>query len=544
MKEKSIAWPEAFFASAHISINKERSLRILTDTLIVLLAYHAYGIMNYLPSHDGVMVVAVDAAWQISLGRFTQPFYELLRGAVAAPWLIAILTLFFLTGAYILMLDLLNIKNRIVTFLMIAVLTSHMSFLVGFGVFMNWMDIYGLSLLLAVSGVWILDKTHGIPGLLLSALCFLLSMGLYQCYMAAAASLCLLLLMRDCMAGGERKARMRKLVRYLLGAGTGAAGYLAVVRLSSVLSGIPLSGSYNSISNLTNTADGQGRSAFSYLSLIPKMYTTFFSYFTEETGYNTAALRLIFAVLVLLGAAAWAWWMRKKKIRADRAGELGIYLILSPMAMNCIYILTGGMVHILMLFSYHMVLLFLFLPLIFETEARRTPAEGTHEDDAEHGKNFGTGRRLSQAALLFTAVICVYNLVYDNGFHYYRKIVGDASQYQIFTVLQDLERDPEYEPGETPVVLIGEILASDMNFKRHDFAQFEDVPYSYGSAATYYLSFTQYANFMMGKDIVLGDNTGYAEQDRVREMPCYPKDGYCQMIDGAMVVKLSDPSRQ
>ena len=51
-------------------------------------------------------------AWEISLGRFGLYFYGLLKGFIVVPELEIILSIFFITGSIILMLDLLEIKKR------------------------------------------------------------------------------------------------------------------------------------------------------------------------------------------------------------------------------------------------------------------------------------------------------------------------------------------------------------------------------------------------------------------------------------------------
>ena len=527
------------------------------DTLILFLIVHAYGVMNYLPSHDGVMVVARDGAWQLSLGRFAQFFYQKLRGEVAAPWLIFLLAYVFFSLSFYLMLELLKIRSRVIRLLIIGIMTSSLTFLVDISVFLYMMDSYGLAMLLAVGGVWLMEKCSKWQRIPAAALLFLWSMGLYQCFMAVAASLCLLLLMQKVMEKKPQRELGRTLLVYLFSAGLGAAGYLAVVHLSSALSGIPLSGTYNSISNLTTAADGGSRGLGSYLALIPEMYRTFFRYYMEETGFNTLPVRCIYILLILLGLWSYMRWLRRHKPGAVCTAELLLGLLLAPAAMNCIYILTGGMVHILMVESYHMVLLFLFLPVldrqpvirgsIIRTEQTEPTGKNTEERPRAATENLNMSKQvfwrkifpcLSAAALVL--LLLIHAIIYDNGYYYYRKIVGDASQYRIYTLLQDLERDPDYVPGETPVALVGEFLASSMNFGRHDYSQYETIPYNFGSSVTYYLSFTEYANFLAGEDILLTDSSEYAESDAVKAMPCYPKEGYLQMRDGVMIVKLSD----
>jgi hypothetical protein len=108
-------------------------------------------------------------------------------------------------------------------------------------------------------------------------------------------------------------------------------------------------------------------------------------------------------------------------------------------------------------------------------------------------------------------------------------------------VLDDIETTEGYEAGSTPVAIIGEFSGND-NLAVYEY----DRKYINGNnkTSTTYPKTTY--NFMesMGSLVNSIEDSDtlktYAKSEQVKEMPCYPVSGYCQMIDGVLVVKIGD----
>lgn len=87
--------------------------RTLLFTFIIGLIAHGYAFFNGLFSHDSLKVYPDknEIIWHISLGRFLQEPYRICRGELAAPWLIGLMSLLWISVTAYLIIKLLKIKQ-------------------------------------------------------------------------------------------------------------------------------------------------------------------------------------------------------------------------------------------------------------------------------------------------------------------------------------------------------------------------------------------------------------------------------------------------
>ena len=81
---------------------KRTSLIALISTALFSFAAHGYLFTNELFSHDSISYFTYATGsfdFYIGIGRFVIPVYELLKGDVAAPWLIGLLYIFWMSAA-------------------------------------------------------------------------------------------------------------------------------------------------------------------------------------------------------------------------------------------------------------------------------------------------------------------------------------------------------------------------------------------------------------------------------------------------------------
>ena len=141
--------------------------------------------------------------------------------------------------------------------------------------------------------------------------------------------------------------------------------------------------------------------------------------------------------------------------------------------------------------------------------------------------------------------ICVFllirNVQYSNIVYMYDRVTYDRTVSIMTRVLEDVEEYEGYESGKTQVALIGEFS------RNYNVAVYkEDRKFVNGSnkTSTTYPQTTYNFWRSMGSPINgIQDSVilkTYAEMDSVKEMPCYPYEGYCQMIGDVLVVKIAD----
>ena len=140
-----------------------------------------------------------------------------------------------------------------------------------------------------------------------------------------------------------------------------------------------------------------------------------------------------------------------------------------------------------------------------------------------------------------------HNVVFANGAYYYKRIMYDASYAHAFSIAEQIEQDPDYVPGETPVAILGEFSDSYAARSINDyFAQYQHVTGLWDNTTSFTYDGTLRAFFtgLLGHPI-----NAYFSQEQldairalpaVQDMPVFPKEGYCAMVDGVMVVKLTE----
>lgn len=206
-----------------------------------------------------------------------------------------------------------------------------------------------------------------------------------------------------------------------------------------------------------------------------------------------------------------------------------------PLALNTIYIVSDGVIHYLMTFAIN---LFFLLPLVFFNVT-----EEVEKSDKKIVKFYNIMRNsvfiLSSVIIL---IIGLQNIVYSNGAYVYKKLVYDNTVLHAHSIWRDINSIKEYNEGETKVIIMG-------NFEDSKAAYHSPIEKRYygqmigmrNSAITYDLVTYTFYNGIMGKRLNIDSNVqDVFEWEEFKEMPCYPKQGYCKMIGDAVVVKLSD----
>ena len=113
-------------------------------------------------SHDALyQLTADDDLWQVSLGRFLQPVWRLVRGDVSAPWLLGALSLVCIALAARLVIELMGMRRPLWKVLTCALMTVSQTVTMLNATYGPWVDAFMLSMLLAVVSVWLLERGGG-----------------------------------------------------------------------------------------------------------------------------------------------------------------------------------------------------------------------------------------------------------------------------------------------------------------------------------------------------------------------------------------------
>lgn len=513
---------------------KKESVKIIGYTFAAGIVIYLRLITQWLTNPDGVWVGLVakrDYSWENALGRYGLGYVGKLKGFFVYPALQTVFNLFLVSVAALILFQLFEMKKivwGVLTGLLLVCSPSLCSTLT----YYYTSDAYVTAWLLSILFVWILVKCQKIWGIVAAAALLAISLTMYQAYVGTAITLCLLYLLFLVLCKNSEWKRILICAARFAGAGVlGILVYLGSYKVFCVVKGVvPVS---------DRGFDSMGQIPLKDLgNLICKCYKTFHDYFLTDNLYNNSwhfrGKVNLAAILILLVAVA-AAVVFEKLYRDAKKVILAVVLILCmPLAFMSIVIMAPGVsvydvTGILML--PHMNFLFVFLMAVAIAIAGR-------------GK---VGIILKWAA---TAVCCgaVYVLVlYAQIFQNCMEMDLHRTYSLAERIVERVEALPEYETGIT--LLIGG-RAENGNYPR----PYEEMYYVVrGTAAAYgYMwdslngqqnCWIAFLGQYLGVQYSVCSNDMALEimsSQEYKEMPYFPKDNSVKVINGCVVVKLSD----
>ena len=272
--------------------NKKQLFRYtLITTFIIGLLSHGYCYFNLLFSHDSMPVNQNDVLWQVSLGRFLHPLYFKIRVPIYAPALVGFLSLFFMAVTFYLIFQLFGITKKLTIWIFCGILITNTSITLLNATYIHDIDMYTLSLLLAVAAVYLCRNFRF--GIIWGTLCLCASLGLYQSFMQVSIFLFMILAVMDIL---HKKTFWEVLKKGLMGIGMILGGlilYSIGVKVMIHLYDISLSTGYNGISTV-----GQYDSLSSIWMYIKGTYLYVWKCFLKPTIYNRSLIRIVNLILL------------------------------------------------------------------------------------------------------------------------------------------------------------------------------------------------------------------------------------------------------
>lgn len=332
-------------------------------TLCMLLA-HGFAFTNLFPNHDSTVLV-FDAQWTMYvLGRWAQNLYfPLVRGKIAAPWLIGAFSIVYLALTSYCITSLLHLKKWSAA-LLTGLLGTCASVTAQLATYTYETDAYLLAMLLACAAVWCTERLPRLWGYLGAAVCLCGCLALYQSYIQFAVGLYLLLLLQRALQGAEWRHWLRQGVCALAALALGTALYLVSLKVSLAVTGYRLADTGNGLTQLLRLGPA------AVLAGIPATYGNFFKTLFGYSGWNDRGMRAATALLFVLTAAGLALRLRGRGGRM--AAQVLWAVALLPLGLNVSHLLASGNVYILM---QHALFLVYLVPMLLFDGAALTPAD-------------------------------------------------------------------------------------------------------------------------------------------------------------------------
>lgn len=504
---------------------------VFYSTIIWGMIAHAFVYLNVEYTHDSLMVVSTDNIWQISLGRFLQPIYRIFRGRVNAPWLIGILSLLFLAISIWLMVDLFNIRNRIYAIAISGICVTNVSIICMNATYIPWADIFALALLLAVTSAWMTFRFR--YGYLLGAITLFLSMALYQSYLTVFITLAMLYAIYSILDNKLFIDTAKNILRSILCAAISALLYKLGTVAMLKIANTSLSESYNGISHVGDYSNVQ------ILSLVKDTYVYFLkSFLIGNTRQNGTVLVINWMLLVITFIVALRFFSNRYIRWSNIIPLLGICAVY-PFGSNLIYFISKGFAYELMTYSFFLVYLAPFIVLSLLEQKDQTAELNIR---APKKQNYIEFARI----LICTGciILVVNNTILANQSYTKKKLVYDSTQNTVTRILSHIEETEGYVPNVTPVLFIGNLQNN--SIFRGCYSEFDNLDNITGLnsdiAITYDATQNNFFKYIMNTKVKIlpqKDVELISDQKQIDEMPAFPQHGSCKMIDGVMVVKLS-----
>lgn len=515
-------------------VNDDNSLLrySLLYTFALGLCAHAFAFLNLSPSQDALVELFYtkqSGDWQISLGRVLEPLYHSVTGSSATfPWTTGLISLLWIGITVFLTAKLFNIRHKVYLLLMAGFFATNETVTATVATYAPWLGSDMLALLLATSAAscWqTMTERRDWRFFLLGVVLITVSLGLYQAYLAVAIVLIILASMISLLTGEKGKVVFRN---GLLGIGMILLGCLLYYPLTKIICAIAnvslVEGENNSLTRLWSNSESFFTRLVETITDVGIKVTVY----RNSTVYPKNLIRCIYLVLAGISFVKAALIIRQQKIKGvPLLLFLALFAIL-PIGANAIRMLTPR-VYDLMFFG---IWILLITPLLLYAAF---PSQGS-------GRFSKYANRL---VCLCLGILLFGNIQTANMIYVEKELRYDATLSIMTHVMQDIEKQADYAPGATQVVIVGNLsktllpLPGDKDIGGISGAIDPPISYDYTYQNFFSYVLQKEVNVINHKDLAASEEM--ANNAYVKQMPCYPVAGYVAEVQGVLVVKLSEP---
>ena len=486
-------------------------------TLIFFLAANGFIMFNFIPQHDSLNYIAnFSGNWEISLGRFLQSSYSYFRGDLPVPVLIGIISMLCLTIITYMLTDLFDIHRPVYIILAAAILSANITQTEILSSFIYVEDVCMAAAMLACMSIYILNKTETKNGKLIAVILLILSLGLYQAFIATAATLAILVAMKNILIKrNNNKEIFRKLLLHAAVLAAAGICYFLIKKIAMNIRGVSEAGDYHSLLNILHDLKSiPSRLFVNYGSKI----SMFFIRKEMNLGRIGNCLLLVTAVILIHRI------FQKQNIELKTRVIFMILFVLSTLTALMVNIGAGMVAYRL---SFAIFLYYIFFISLLEIQVQTPEPENHHVI-------------FSGAACCMLAMVIWSNIVYSNGAYTTQKVIFDRSISLYTRVLDDLYEVPEYKHNNTPVVLLGDWTFDSYAWNLSK-KEYRDLGTFLNTSVTYPQTVKNLLRYL-GEEINLLDSDNIrrdiAETPAAKNMPHFPYKGYIQMIGDYLIINF------
>ncbi len=480
--------------------------------LVFGLAAHMFAFANKLVNADEIESLFGKGA-TVTSGRWGLEAVKLIFPDYSMPWLYGLVSLLLLAVSVCLIVRLFEIKSPLMRVLLAGMIVAFPS-QTGTFCFMFTSAPYALAFLFAVLAAYLACR-GGKRGCIAAVLLLVLSLGIYQAYVALTASLMLLYAVMLCLDGEQTiKPVVRFLLRALALLLAALAAYAAVTLAVFALTGTEFN---DYVRENANSAGIPGR--------VRMAYDFFVYYFTyREYALITSELSRWAHIVLMALIAAGTVYAAVKKLRAGAAAECVVLLVLTallPLAINAMFLaMSKDSIHTLVIYSF--VAIYILAAMLAERLA---------------GGAALWQRAARDAVYVILAAVLLGNVYFANEV-YLEMYLEYENAYSFYSILLTRAENTEGFTYGTKIAIIGKQDNAVTSFDGK-----LDLGYITGPSRSLINAYSR-ENFIrryLGSNVLLATEaecTALAATDEFADMAEYPYYGSIKTIDGYVVVKL------
>lgn len=519
--------PISIIHNFYKSLSKPVKIGFFT-TIIAGFFIHLYRFTNMIPNHDGISAginFIKDYSFQ---GRwFQHQSISIFSDTLTSTWINGALSILFIALSVAMIISLVKVKKSLSALVISVAIVSFPSVAAVFG-YLYLADGFFMSVFLAVLAVYV-SRRFDRFGFLFSSILLCFSMGVYQAFISIAITLYLILAFMGIV---KKEADVKQIIirgiKDIVSIVLGVILYMLCLQLSLAMSGTALS-NYKGMNEKICF-----ESCKDILSNMLCSFKNFFKMFLVnnlQVGYRSYTIYIYWIVLGLTALFALILALKNKIYK--KTLQVIVFLILAllfPVAFVSANILSTDGINFIGYMSIS--LIFVLFVSLFE--------EAMDELSGVRIKNVFTW-----LVIVTSLIICFENYIVTNNAYYTLHHIYEKSYAQAIMLsmrLEDIKTHPDYEDG----------------MKIGIYGDFEDsvqecvklTGYSYNNkliiqgppridrmlcdhiGANY-----SFETIAMLKKVIKNN------KEQFESMSIYPAEGSIDIIDGLIVVRLSEDSR-
>lgn len=482
---------------------------------------HLYAFTNIVPCSDGLSRVYDPQQMTVS-GRWFLHYASMLNGFTQMPAVIGLLSMLLLGAAAALTVGLLHVRSRSLGGVCGAVMAAFPCLGYTF-LYMFTASAYCLAIFMAVLAVQLAVRGKGwfVPAVLLLAM----AMGTYQAYAAMSIALSVLVVI-EFLTRPEATLRgtLRLGGRLVAFLALGAAAYYGILQIFLRVKHVQLLSYLGMDTVMTHYPLAK---LPSLLVTTYKQVLAFFFIPGSANAYNTPVLSVLNALLLAAAAVSLVAALRRDRLLRQpwRVLLLLVLILLFPLAINFGQIMSPYSAPTPIM-KYAFVLVYLAALLMLDKCDGCIPRP----------KAAGIAGAVCVCALL-VCFLQTNNLLYTASAQAHR-----ATQSYLTRMMTRVEDCDGYTPG-MEVVIIGTIPDAQMHSAIESYAQVSHYSVPIHQVAPLNKHLYYYLNDWLSIPIEEPSQetmAAVAGSDAFAAMPLYPQQGSVKVLDGRVVVKLSE----